>query len=596
MMKQMRENTKIVLWVVVVAFLITIFAVWGLDLQSSGSRQEKSLVGKVNGVSVTPQMYNTIYTQMAQQVRSSPETSPPRSRRMIRDQAWENIVSNILTGEQIKKLGITVTDEEVLNFLKTSPPAEVQQYFKGQERQFRLRRLSGRAQQPRRRLDRGRALARERIPIVKLNNYLMSQVHVSATEVRQAFAEQNTKLVARYVQFPLDAEDLGGYAPSDAEVKAYYDAHQDQFKDVERAVVEFVRIPIEPTKEDRAALVEMANGIRKSETSPDQFKSDIETYSEAQTSKVGGETGLLGKTQRDPAVMAAADALKPGEISQPIVTADGVYIVQLIEKKKDKTEEKYNLRELFMKLSPSSATQDTLAAAARAVQESASASNDLAAAAKEHGLQAGTSQPFAAGFPVPGLGYFPAVSRFAFASKPGAISAVISDEKNYVVCRLKERTPAAVRPLDQVADGIKQTLIHDRRVTQATHKADGFVRSASEQGATFDNAAAQYGFKVAKTDSFTVAQPPAGMMPNSAFGRAALALEVNAVSKPVESGNSVYVITVVGRRDPSQAEFNAKGGPVRDQVYRQKVQEYVAYWYGSVKDQSKIEDMRGNMF
>jgi hypothetical protein len=33
-----------------------------------------------------------------------------------------------------------------------------------------------------------------------------------------------------------------------------------------------------------------------------------------------------------------------------------------------------------------------------------------------------------------------------------------------------------------------------------------------------------------------------------------------------------------------------------DQVYRQKVQEYVAYWYGNVKDSSKIEDMRGNMF
>ena len=595
-MKQMRENTKIVLWVVVVAFLITIFAVWGLDLQSTSTRHEKNLVGRVNGVSVTPQMYNTIYTQMAQQVRSQSGDITAAQQEMIRDQAWENIVSNIITGEQVKKLGITVSDEEVLNFLKTSPPQEVQQYFKDKSGNFDYAAYQAALNNPDADWTAVEALARERIPIVKLNHYLMSQVHVSATEVRQAFAEQNTKLVARYVQFPLDAEDLAGYTPSDAEVKAYYDAHPDQFKDVERAVVEFVRIPIEPTKEDKDALIEMADGIRKSETTPDQFKSDIETYSEAQTSKVGGETGLLGKTQRDPAVMAAADALKPGEISQPIVTADGIYIVQLIEKKKDKTEDKYNLRELFMKLNASAATQDTLAAKARAVQESASASNDFAAAAKEHGLEVSTSQPFAEGFPVPGLGYFPAVSRFAFASKPGAISAVISDDKNYVVCRLKERTPAAMRPVDQVADGIKQTLIHDRRVTQAMRKADGFVQSASTMGATFDNAAAKYGFKVAKTDSFTVAQPPAGMAPNSAFGRAALALELNAVSKPVESGNAVYVLTVVGRRDPTQAEFSAKGGPVRDQVYRQKVQEYVAYWYGSVKDQSKIEDLRGNMF
>ena len=82
----------------------------------------------------------------------------------------------------------------------------------------------------------------------------------------------------------------------------------------------------------------------------------------------------------------------------------------------------------------------------------------------------------------------------------------------------------------------------------------------------------------------------------AAFGRAALSLETNAVSKPVESGNAVYVLTVVGRRDPTQADFNALAGQVRDQAYRQKVQEYVAYWYGNVKDKSKIEDMRGNMF
>jgi parvulin-like peptidyl-prolyl isomerase len=594
-MKQMRENTKIVLWIVVVAFLITIFAVWGLDLQSSGTRHEKSLVGRVNGVNVTPQMYNTIYTQMAQQVRSQSGDLTAAQQEMIRDQAWENIVSNIITSEQIKKLGITVTDDEVLSFLKTSPPAEVQQYFKDKSGNFDYAAYQAALNNPDADWTAVEALARERIPMVKLNHYLMSQVHVSATEVRRAFAEQNTKLIARYVQFPLDAEDAGA-APTDAEVKAYYDAHPDQFKDVERAVVEFVRVSIAPTKEDKDALLEMANGIRKSETTPDQFKSDIETYSEAQTSKVGGETGLLAKAQRDPAVMAAADALKPGEISQPIVTADGVYIVQLIEKKKDKSEDKYNLRELYMKLSPSSATQDTLAAKARAVQEAASKSNDLVAAAKGQGLDVSTSQPFAEGFPVPGLGYFPAVSRFAFASKPGAISAVISDEKNYVVCRLKGRTPAAIRPLDQVAEGIKQTLIHDRRVASAMHKADGFARSASGQGATFDGAAAQYGYKVARTDSFTVAQPPAGMMPNSAFARAALDLDANGVSKPVESGNAVYVVNLLGRRDPTQADFTKNAGAVRDQVYRQKVQDYVAYWYGEVKDKSKIEDLRGSMF
>lgn len=595
-MKQMRENTKVILWVVVIAFVITIFAVWGLDLQSTSSHTEKSLVGKVNGVKVTPQMYNTIYTQLAQQVRAQSGDLTSAQQEMIRDQAWENIVSNIITSEQIKKLGITVTDEEVLNFLKNSPPAEVQQYFKDKNGNFDYAAYQAALNNPDADWTAVEELARQRIPIVKLNQYLMSQVHVSAAEVRRLFAEQNTKMVARYVEFPLDAEDIAGYDPSPEEVKAYYDAHADQFKDVERATVEFVRVPVTPSQEDRDELNQFVRGIREDAVKSGDFQTQVTTYSEAQTAKVGGETGLLGKTQRDPLVMAAADALKPGEISQPIVTADGIYVIQLIEKKKEKTEEKYNLRELFVKLNASAATQDTLAAQARAVQESAAASNDLAAAAKAHGLALETSQPFAEGFPVPGLGYYPAVSRFAFASKPGAISSVISDDRTYIVCRLKERTPAAARPLDQVSENIKQTLIHDRRVSLAMRKADGLARSASIAGTTFDAAAAQYGYKVAKTDSFTVAQTPPGMTPNAPFARAALAIEPNAVSKPVESGNAVYVLQVTGRRDPTQSEFNQRAGTVRDQVYTQKVQEYVAYWYSTVKDGSKIEDLRGNMF
>ncbi|HET6348949.1 MAG TPA: SurA N-terminal domain-containing protein [Candidatus Krumholzibacteria bacterium] len=596
MMKQMRENTKIILWVVVVAFVITIFAVWGLDLQSGDSRHQQNLVGRVNGVAVTPQQYQTIYTQLSQQFRNQSGDLTAAQQEMIRDQAWQNIVSNILTNEQIKKLGITVTDAEVLNFLKNSPPPEVQQYFKDKNGNFDYAAYQAALNNPDADWTEVENLARQRIPMVKLNHYLMSQVHVSATEVRQRFAEQNTKMVARYVEFPLAAEDVSGYTPSDDEVKAYYDSHQDQFKDVAKATVEYVRIPVTPSQADHDELMQLAEGIRNDAEKSGDFASQVSTYSEAQTAKVGGETGLLGPTQRDPAVIAAADALKPGEISPPVVTADGIYLVQLIEKKKEKTETKYNMRELFLKLAASTTTQDTLMASARAVQESAAASGDLEAAAKAHGLETVTSPPFAEGFPVPGLGYYPAVSRFAFSSDAGAISSVINDEHNYLVCRLKERTPAQARPLDQVTEAIKQTLIHDRKVTLAMRKADGFVQMTTGTNASFDAAAAKMGYKIAKTDSFTVAQPPSGMMPNAPFALAALALTPDAVSRPVESGNSVYVIDVTGRHDPDQAAFNAGAGKVRDDLYRQKVQEYVGYWYDNVKDKSKIEDLRGTAY
>jgi peptidyl-prolyl cis-trans isomerase D len=596
MMKQLRENTKIIMWIVVIAFVITIFAVWGLDLQSTGTTRQQNLVGRVNGVNVTPQMYQTIYSQMANQFRTTSGELTSAQQEMLRDQAWESIVSNIITSEQIKKLGITVTDDEVLSFLRSSPPAEVQQYFTDKDGNFDYAAYQAALNNPDADWTAVEELARQRIPVVKLNHYLMSQVHVSASEVRRAFAEQNTKLVARYVEFPIDAESVGDWVPGDADVKAYYDSHADEFKDVEKATIEFVRIPLEPSALDRSELLKFAQNIRDDAVKSGDFESEVKNFSEAQTATVGGETGLLGRDQREAAVMDAADALKPGEVSQPILTSTGVYVIQLIEKKQEKAETKYNFRELFVKLDAGTSTRDSLATRARDLQEDASASGDLAAAAKQAGLEVGTSAPFAQGFPIPGLGYYPAVSRFAFAAESGAISPVISDERNFVISRLKERTPAQARPLTEVSEGIKQSLIRERKLAAAMNKAGGFERSASAPEATLESAAKQYNYKVTSTDSFTVMTPPAGMPPAAPFARAALAINPGAVSKPIESGNSVYVITVTGRRDPDQAAFAAQAGQVRDTVYRQKVQEYVAFWYGNIKDTSTIEDLRDVAF
>ena len=131
MMKQMRENTKIILWIVVFAFVVTIFAVWGLDLDTRrGGGPQQNLVGKINGTPITPQVYQSVYSQLASQYRTSSNAQLSQTQQeMLRDQAWETIINNTLTEEQVAKLGITVTDEEILAFLRDAPPPEIRQYF-----------------------------------------------------------------------------------------------------------------------------------------------------------------------------------------------------------------------------------------------------------------------------------------------------------------------------------------------------------------------------------------------------------------------------------------------------------------------------------
>ncbi|HEU4364786.1 MAG TPA: peptidyl-prolyl cis-trans isomerase, partial [Candidatus Krumholzibacteria bacterium] len=581
MMKQMRENTKIILWVVVVAFVITIFAVWGLDLQSGGMAQKQNLVGRVNGVPITPQAYQSIYTQMAQQFRASSANGDLTStqQEMLRDQAWESIVSNIITSEQIKELGITVSDEEVLNFIRTSPPQEVQQYFTDASGNFDYAAYQAALNNPEADWSAVEDLVRQRIPVVKLNQYLMSQVHVSSTEVRRAFDEETVRMTARYVMFPIDSEDVGAWTPSDEEVTAYYNQNQERFHEPEKASVQIVRIARRPSDRDRSDLAYTAGIVRKQAGGGEDFATLAKTYSESYTASVGGETGFLGAGQRDAAIMEALATMKPGDVSQPIPSMEGVYIVQLIASRKEKGLPQYNMREIYMKLTPGPETVDSLAAVAAAIREQAAASGDLAAAANARGLEVIGAQPFAAGMPIPGLGFAPAVSRFAFARAVGAVSDVIADDNNFFVCKVEGRAPAAPRPVAEVSDAIKQQLVREKKLAAAMMKAGAFRRSAAVPDVPFEKAAAQYQYTVAKTDSFTVAGPVADLGPNSAFAQAALSTAPGTVSPPVESGNAVYVIRVDGRKDPDEAVFQARAGQIYDRLYQERVQAYVNHWY-----------------
>jgi parvulin-like peptidyl-prolyl isomerase len=596
-MKVMRESTKIILWVVVVAFLITIFAVWGLDLQSNTRRGEKqNTVGRVAGIAITPQAYQSVYTQMAQQARANNPGGNLTSAQeeMLREQAWDNIVNNVLTGQEVERLGITVTDEEVLNFIRTSPPPEIQQYFRDKDGNFDFAAYQQALNNPEADWTSVEQMVRQRIPVVKLNQYLMSQVHVSQSEITRALQEENVRLTAEYIAVPIDNEAVEGTGPSDADVSAYYQAHIDAYQTPEQATLDVVRLAIAATPQDRADLVYGAQIVHDDAVRGDKgdFASLAKAYSESHTASVGGETGFIGATQRDPAVIAALAKLKPGEVSPVISTADGIAIVQLIATKKEKGETLYNMREITMKLSAGSATIDSLQGIAREVQEKAAVKGDLAAAANERGLEIVTSQPFAKGMPVPGVGYVPALARFAFAGEVGAISSVISDERNIYIARLQGRTPGAARPLAEVSDGIKTTLVHDAKTEAARRKARAFLRSAVVPSAVFRDVAKQYSYDVAKTDSFTVATPVAGLPPYSEFARAALAGQAGDVVGPVASGNMVYVIKVTGRKDPEPAAMQAKIPATRDRLYQQKVQSYVMYWFNQIKENAKIEDLR----
>ena len=61
MLSQLRQNTKVILWVVIVAFVGLIFVVWGMNLRSSGG-PEAGFIGRVGRDRITVEEYRSEVT------------------------------------------------------------------------------------------------------------------------------------------------------------------------------------------------------------------------------------------------------------------------------------------------------------------------------------------------------------------------------------------------------------------------------------------------------------------------------------------------------------------------------------------------------
>ena len=599
MMRYMRENTKVILWIVVGAFVLTIFAVWGLDLQTGRGQGARgsTVIGRVNGVAITAQTFRQAYADLRQRYRDATTGGElgPVQQDLLRDQAWETLVNNILTRQEIERLGLEATDEEVLAFVRNSPPPEVQQFFLDENGNFDFTRyqqvISDPGTDPRF-LAGLEADARQRIPLLKLNEILAAQVHVGEWEVRREWQARHTRMLAEFVRFPFVDDSRPEPVPTDEQLRAYFDAHREDFRQPEQAIVRWVLVPLEPTPTDREDVRYTVESIRDQIEAGEAFEDMAKTYSEAFTARVGGDAGFVRRGQRPDAVIDALAGLSPGQVSEPIATDDGMYLVQLVEKRTTDGEPEYHVREIFVKLRPGSATVDSVNTLAAQIRDEA-ARDGLEAAAAAHGLRAVTSAPFARGAPVDSLGFAPGVSRFAFAAEPGDVSRVLAAEAGPVVCELVRRIPERVPDFDAVRQSVSAALVRERRETAARHRADGFARTALTAGGEhFAQTAERYGVQVERTDTFTVDTPVADVAPRSPLHWAALEAEVGRPTAPVRGADAWYVVHVTWR-EPFDAEALRRAAPsIRSELMQQRVQEYITHWYTALRERAKIEDYR----
>ncbi|MCY3713931.1 MAG: peptidylprolyl isomerase [Gemmatimonadetes bacterium] len=605
LMKLLRERTHVVMIILVIAFVGLIGLEWGADMTGRGPGGQYA-VGSINGESVS-------YEELRFEVERQQEIDRQQRggnvdefrRREIINEIWDQRVNLTLLEQSIGRQGISVTDAEILEAIRTNPPDYIRQQEMFQtdgefDQTKYLQALNDPAVEGWSFLE---DQFRVMLPRQKLINRVISGARVTNLEVRKAFVNQNEQLTARYLLFDPEDQAVEPESITDEDIAAYYAEHPDTFLEGDRVSLSYVMIPKQPSVADSQRVERQIDELYDQLVSGADFETLARDFSEdTSNASKGGDLGFFGRNDMVPEFEAAAYETPPGSVSQPVKTEYGWHIIKVEETAVRDGEEQVRARHILLRTMTGQQTLSALNDEARQLQARAVESGLEDAArfvrAMPDSLQVESTGFFADrpdGF-IPGIGYLSGASSFAFASEPGEIGEVLENTSGFYVLENAGVKPAGVLPLEEVELRIRSILVRNRKMEQARLRGEE-VR-AGLVGGNLDALSGEMADQVATTDPITRQQafiPRIGQDLN--FIRGAFQLsETGELSEVVEGDRGYYLIQLVDRKPLDETTYEIMKENLKRQLLIQKQNQLYQEWLTRLREDAEIENNLRDFF
>jgi peptidyl-prolyl cis-trans isomerase D len=479
MLDVLRSNAKSVFTWVIVGGIAVVFAInFGPGSLSKGGFRGGSApyAAKVNGKTIPATEWARQYQQlygMYRQQGGEAFTRELADRLGLPQQAMDMIVDRELVVQEAKRRGIVVTPEELTSVVQAMPSFQQNGQFDREAYLDFARTNYGSAAKL-------EAELKDNLLYQKMMTALRETVKVPDAEVRATWQSEGDKVGLVFVRFPL-ASAVGEIAkPADAEAKAYADKEADRVKKLyednrshydqkKKVRVRHILARVAPGGDDAVARKKVEEAAARVKKGEDFGKLAAELSDDPNTKTRGGEMGFVTEGLFDPAFAAAAFALAPGQMSDPVKTPSGWDLIQAEEVIPAKQVSLDDARvEIARELLVKERAQKLVDAKARSALDAARKGKALGtqfpqkSPVKLGGLPivAEETGPFsrASSF-VPKLGQAPDLAADAFAAKKGDVLAkVYETQAGSVIAAVTLREVPEAAAFDSQREGMEKTL------------------------------------------------------------------------------------------------------------------------------------------
>jgi len=596
MMTKLRESTAIIMWIVIIAFIGLIVVEWGADYSGTAGK-DTDAVGVINGEAVSLSYFRDALRNAARQRSRDDKGKSGDDGALVRE-VWRAIVNNIIVRQELTRLGIEISDSELVHYTRNQPPPAVQAMadFQNPEGEFDLARYQQFLSDPN-----NYEIPENKYFILQLENLLQNQlvthrlqkmmmesVRVTPPEVKRYYQDKTQKVTVEYAFVP-------GTSVSDeveiteAELLNHYDETSHRYHHREQVRLMYATFPRQPSASDSAAVATEVRRLLEDIGGGADFAELAEAISEDDGSAAnGGDLGLFGPGAMVKPFEEAAFALEVGEVSDPVLTRHGWHLIKLEERLDDN---QVRARHILLKIRASQDTEDSLFEKAEAFRAVA-AERGFQVAADAEQLQTRDGGHHEKDSPVRGLG--PGTSwvvNLFFDSEPGTVSSVGSVPSAYFVAFLHEKRPEGDASLEEVRPRVTISLKNQKRAELAGRQlAD--IRAKVSKGGSFGDAVGEAGLEVITAGPFTRVDYVPDIGRSNAFVGAALRLDSGQLSEVVTGARGAYLLRVVDKDAFDEEDFQVARPALERELLSQRQGEALQTWFAQVYETAQIEDNR----
>jgi len=593
MMQAFRNAAKPLM--VIVAF--TFFAWLVLDLSGitggTGLLTQTS-VGKVNGQSVDARMYQTAVQQNIDAYqRQSPGALGLEDYQRIRDDVWDQFVQGNVLETEYRRRGITVSADEIVQAIRSSPLPEFQKLPEFQtDSQFDPAKYqrwltSSVAQQYLPSLE---AQYRDQIKRSKLLSVVTADIYLSDAALWRQYRDENERVKIELAAIiPRNIIPDSSVTLSDAEVEDYYKKHLDEFNRPHTAYLSFVALPRLTDASDTALARARADSAR-AEIAGGALFADVARRESADTGSAsrGGDLGEWTRGSMDPTFDSAAFALPLKTVSQPVLSQFGYHLIEITSRKGDKAKG----RHILFPIEVAGAHRDRLDAQADSLERLGAERADRAAldtVSRALELPVGHTGAVQEGTKVQlGVLVVPDAGVWAFQAAPGATSPVIESSVAFYVFRLDSLKAEGVPPLPEIRSSVTAQARAEKKTALGRQVAEDLMKRL-ESGSTLADAAEALKLPHKEFGPFARVNPPLDdpVVVGTSFG-----LDVGQRSPLVDTKQGMYVLRVIEHTKADSVEFLKGLDQYRPRMIRLAQQDRIRNYMTALREAAKVVDDR----